>query len=357
MLYWGPTTITNGLYNIRYHIGNSTVWITINNVAMPYQLSGLNCGAVYEWQVQQICGPATGSNAGLSPWSTAAVFTTMACPNTCAAPTNLSASNVTQSSAVLHWGPLTTTTTLYNIRYRPSNSTVWTVVNNVAMPYQLGNLNCSAGYIWQVQKICGSTPGGNSELSPWSVGATFSTSQCMVPCAAPTGLGASDVMQTTAILHWGAVSGAVGYVVNYRPLNNTSPYITVTTTTNSISVTGLIAATGYVYQVRSICANGTVATNMSPWSVPFLFATSSALVVFPNPANEILRMTVNVTTTSNVTLQLRDSYGQLVLAATEMATEGLNEFKMNTSALSSGLYILTIKTNTETMTSKVFIMH
>jgi hypothetical protein len=356
-LHWGPVA-TGGLYNLRYHIGNSTTWIVLNNVTMPYQLGNLTCGTLYEWQVQRICSNSTPSTQ-LSAWSTAAVFTTMACtnPNPCETPTGLSTTNITQSSAVLHWGAVTTTSNLYNIRYHSANSTTWIVVNNVTMPYQLGNLNCSAGYVWQVQRICGTASGTNSELSPWSIGATFSTSPCIIPCAAPIGLSANDVTQTSAILHWGVVSGAVAYVVSYRPLNTTSPFITLTTNTNSILISGLNVGSVYTYQVRAICANGTIATNMSPLSVPYVFTTLSALVVFPNPANEILKMSVNVNSISTVTIQLRDSYGQLVSSVNETAAEGQNEFKINTSGVSEGLYLLTIKTNSDTLTSKVFVKH
>ena len=348
------------LYNIRYHSANSATWITLNNVSMPYQLGNLPCGTGFVWQVQQICGPSTGTLSALSPWSVSATFSTLACtnPNPCVAPTGLSTTNINQNSAVLHWGPVTTpVANLFNIRYRSANSTVWIVVNNVSSPYQLGNLSCSSGYVWQVQRICGTVSGTNTELSPWSTLHTFSTSPCMIPCAAPTELTANDITQTSAILNWAVVPGAVAYIVSYKPLNNTSAFITVTTNTNTITLNGLIANTSYTYQVKAICANGTVATNLSPLSAPYIFATPAALVIYPNPANEILRVAYLLNQGTPVTIQLRDSFGQLVLSANEIAVEGPNEFKLNTVGISEGIYLLTVITNSDTITSKVFIKH
>ena len=258
---------------------------------------------------------------------------------------------------MLHWGSVTTATNLYNLRYHSANSTVWIVVNNVTMPYQLGNLSCSAGYVWQVQRICGTASGTNSELSQWSIGSTFSTAPCLIPCAAPTELNATDITQTSAILHWNAVSGAVAYIVNYKPLNSTSAFITVTTNTNSITVNGLTASTAYTYQVRAICSNGTIAANLSPLSAPYIFSTPAALVVYPNPANEILRMSYLINQESAVTIQLRDSFGQVVSSVNEISVEGINEFKINTSGISEGIYFLTIITNSDTNVSKVYIKH
>ncbi|MES2747703.1 MAG: fibronectin type III domain-containing protein [Bacteroidota bacterium] len=354
-----PAASTNNHYNIRYHSGNSTTWITINNVTLPYQLGNLTCGTVYEWQVQRVCTTTPGTLSGVSPWSVGSTFSTLACtnPNPCATPTGLSTTNINQTSAVLHWGPITTAASLYNIRYHSANSNTWIVVNNVTMPYQLGNLSCSSGYVWQVQKVCGTASGTNFELSPWSTPTTFSTSPCIIQCAAPTELGSSNVSQTTANLYWNAVSGAVGYVVIYKPINSLSAFITVTASSNSIVISGLTTGTSYTYQVRAICANGTTATMMSSLSSPYVFTTLNALVVSPNPANGSIRMACFLAEESTVTIQLRDSYGQLVSSINEMGIEGSNEFTMNSESISEGLYILTIKTNSETITSKVFIKH
>ena len=357
VLHWGLAT-TTGVYNIRYHSANSTVWITLTNVSMPYQLGNLPCGTTFEWQVQQICGPASGTFSPLSPWSVGVAFSTLACPNPCVAPLELHSTNISQNGAVLHWG-LATTTGVYNIRYHSANSTAWITLTNVSMPFQLGNLHCGMGYVWQVQQICNTTPGTISGLSPWSVGATFSTLICPNPnpCAAPTELTVADLTQTSAVLHWGVVPGAVAYIVSYKPLNTTITFTTVTTNTNTITVTGLTPSTSYTYQVRAICASGTTASSLSPLSAPYVFATPAALVIYPNPANDVLRMSYLINQGSAVTIQLRDSFGQVVSSVNEIAVEGLNEFKVDTIGISEGIYFLTVTTNSDTKTSKVFIKH
>ena len=349
-----PNTTTH--YNVKYRADGNPNWITLNNVSSPLTITGLNCGGVYICQVQQVCSTSAGV-ATVSPWSTV-TFTIPPCQSPCVAPIELHSTNISQNGAVLHWESATTTG-IYNIRYHNANSTAWITLTNVSMPYQLGNLPCGTGYVWQVQQICNTTPGTISGLSPWSVGATFSTLTCSNPnpCAAPTELTAANLTQTSAALHWGVVPGAVAYIVSYKPLNNTSAFITVTTNTNTITITGLTPSTSYTYQVRAICASGTTASSLSPLSAPYLFATPAALVVYPNPANEILRISYLINQGSTVTIQLRDSFGQVVRSANEIATEGLNEFKIDTIGISEGLYFLTVITNSDTNTSKVYIKH
>ena len=358
VLYWGTTPIAGNVFNLRYRNINATAWITVNNVSLPYQLGNLACGNAFIWQVQRICNTTPGTVVSFSNWSVAANFNTLTCtnPNPCAIPTGLITTNINQNSAVLN-SVSPTSTGLYNIRYRRSNTTAWIFINNVSMPFQLGNLSCGSGYLWQAHRVCGTASGANSLVSDWSLISTFSTSLCVVPCSAPTELTANNITQTSAVLNWGAVSGAVAYIVNYRQANNTSALITVTATTNSITVNGLIPGASYIYQVRAICAIGTVGTNMSPFSINYLFTTPTALVIHPNPANDILRVSINLEQGESVNIQLRDSFGQLVSSINELALEGLNEFNINTVGISEGIYLLSVNTKSDTTVSKVFIKH
>ena len=80
-------------------------------------------------------------------------------------------------------------------------------------------------------------------------------------CGTPSGLASSSITTTSATVSWAAVSGASSYNVQYR-VNGTTTWTTVTSTTNSRSLTGLSANTTYQYQIQAVCS-GTSGTYSS----------------------------------------------------------------------------------------------
>ena len=138
-------------------------------------------------------------------------------------------------------------------------------------------------------------------------------------------------------LYWGAVSGAVGYVIIYKPVNSLSAFTTVTTSSNSIAISGLTSGTSYIYQVRAICANGTTTTNMSPLSSPYVFTTLNALVVFPNPANEKLNIHYNNNLYTNYSIS--DLAGKVIISNTINQLDDV----IDISSLQKGLYLFSAK--------------
>jgi hypothetical protein len=260
-----PASTPNSLYNIRYHNANSTAWIVVTNVSIPYQLGNLTCGTGYVWQVQQVCNSTVGTVPSLSEWSIGATFSTLACPNPCVTPIELHATNITQTGAVLSWGPNTTSNNLFNIRYHSGNSTAWILLNNVSSPYQLGNLPCGSGFEWQVQQVCGPTSGTLSGVSPWSIGSTFSTLACPNPCAAPTQISVAFTVQNGAVITWATPNTLTHYNVQYHADGNPN-WIVLNNVSSPLTLTGLNCGAVYICQVQQICSNSAGAATVSPWS-------------------------------------------------------------------------------------------
>jgi len=77
----------------------------------------------------------------------------------------------------------------------------------------------------------------------------------------PTGLSASNVSTTGATLNWNSVAGAT-YDVQYRATGTTT-WTTVSTATNSTTLSGLTSGTQYEAQVRSKCTSTTSAYSSS----------------------------------------------------------------------------------------------
>jgi len=88
-------------------------------------------------------------------------------------------------------------------------------------------------------------------------------------CATPSSLTASSITTSGATLGWAAVSGATSYNVQYK-LSSASTWTTTTSTTNSMALTGLTAASTYNFQVQAVCSSGT-----SAYSTASSFTTAS----------------------------------------------------------------------------------
>ncbi|MFM9009224.1 MAG: fibronectin type III domain-containing protein [Bacteroidota bacterium] len=101
---------------------------------------------------------------------------------------------------------------------------------------------------------------------------------CVPPgpsCGTPANLAASAITDTTAVITWGAVSGATTYSVQYRPAGSTFWNVS-NSASNSVALGGLSIGTSYEYQVRATC--GTVIGNYSASS---FFSTTNSLCPAP----------------------------------------------------------------------------
>lgn len=110
--------------------------------------------------------------------------------------------------------------------------------------------------------------GGGSRVS------LLSSLGCQTPtggsCAAPSGLNATSITQTTATVNWGAVSGAVTYNLQYK-VSTSATWTTITgLTATTRNLTGLTAATTYNYQVQTVCSSSS-----SSYSAASSFTTAS----------------------------------------------------------------------------------
>jgi hypothetical protein len=79
--------------------------------------------------------------------------------------------------------------------------------------------------------------------------------------------------------------------------------------------------------------------------------TNNSLKVYPNPANDVLNVSFNATSLATVTLT--DIFGRTVY--TSSVASGANNIVMNTSDLSTGMYILNVASENGSVSSKVTI--
>src|SRR5690606_5243303 len=86
--------------------------------------------------------------------------------------------------------------------------------------------------------------------------------------SAPSNLASSNVQATTATISWNAITGAT-YEYQYREVGSPT-WTTVSTSNNSVNLSGLNQSTQYEVQVRSLCN-----TDTSPYSSSVLFTTTT----------------------------------------------------------------------------------
>ena len=228
-------------YDVDYKPTSSGTWINAatDTTVTSIDLSGLTPSTTYDWRVRANCTAGTGSYVS-------AQFTTL---TPCDAPTGLTASSITQTTATVSWNAVSGATS-YDVDYKPTSSGTWTnaATDTTAISIDLTSLTAGTTYDWRVRTNCSS--GASSYVS-----AQFTTS---ATCDSPTGLTASSITQTTATVSWNAVSGATSYDVDYK-VDSSGTWINVATdtTATSLNLTGLTEGTLYDWRVRVNCSSGT----------------------------------------------------------------------------------------------------
>jgi hypothetical protein len=173
------------------------------------------------------------------------------------APTGLTTTNITNTSAQLNWGAVTGTTS-YSVQYKLSTASTWTSAGSTSgTTMTISGLSTNTAYNWQVKTDC----------SNYSATANFTTGNSGGTCNAPANLGSSSITSSSALVFWGAVSGATNYTVQYK-ISSSSTWMTAgTTAASNYTLTGLTASTTYNWKVKANC---------SAYSVVMAFTTSTS---------------------------------------------------------------------------------
>jgi hypothetical protein len=234
-------------YDVDYKLTSSGTWTNAATATATtsIDISSLATGVQYDYRVRANCSVGSTSY-------TSAQFTTL-CN---VAPTGLSASSVTNSSATLSWSASTGAVS-YDVDYKLTSSGTWTnaVTATAATSIDISSLATGAQYDYRVRANC-------------SVGSTsYTSAQFTTLCnVAPTGLSASSITNSSATLSWSASTGAVSYDVDYK-LTSSGTWTNAATATasTSVGISGLATGAQYNYRVRANCSVGTT----SPTSAQF----------------------------------------------------------------------------------------
>ena len=147
--FYGESMVTNADNNV--HIDNVQIgnpdggnWSEVGLSGNQLSLSGLTPKTKYEVQIRSNCGVTDGN----SKWTKAISFTTA---SECQLPDQLTATNITSSSATISWN--TYSQTGFSLRYNTDGED-WTIIDNATSPQALSSLAASTTYSVQVQLQC-----------------------------------------------------------------------------------------------------------------------------------------------------------------------------------------------------------
>lgn len=233
-------------YELSYKRKDETEYrvVKIDNPAtQSYKIIGLTTGEDYNVRIRSICdGNLT------STWNDTKTTTIYNGNINCRTPINLSVTDIRENRATLTWKP-TLGALYYNIRFKKTTDTEFTIYTSLDPQITLTNLTPSSNYHFDVQAIC-----DLKNVSFISERETFRTNGY---CPATTNIEfVTDANRSK--ISWDLVVTAEGYRVSWRK-NESSTWDSIDVkpiSTNSLLVTNLIPQTEYEFRVVVLCKDG-----------------------------------------------------------------------------------------------------
>ena len=218
-----------------------------NSITTSINVTDLEEGTLYTARVFAYC------NGEESLEYATYTFTTLPEAEPCLAPTDVSVTSISATTAEFSWTE-NGTATQWVVSFGAYGFNSETTVDTNSIEYT--ELVPHTGYSISVKAICGD--GNESEWSEWLTVPTIST-QCVVP----TDVSATNITATTVDLSWSENGTATQWEVEYGVSGFTQgDGTTITATSNPINFTGLIETTDYEFYVRAICGSD----DESEWS-------------------------------------------------------------------------------------------
>ena len=269
-------------------------------------------------------------------------------PEPCDAPTALTTSNITETSAELSWNG---TATGYEVRLNGGMPETVTAISKT-----FTGLTAGTAYTVEVRAVCASSQ------SAW-VSTSFTT-QNESGITAPTvnTLAATEVTHEAATLNGTITAGSEAITAQgfmYKASSATDWTTVAATGTNlSATVNNLTAETAYEYKAFATTASSTVegeVINFTTLAASGLADAESGAIkamIYPNPAKD--KATLSLTgLTANAKIIVSDLQGRII--QTEDLQAGSETYELNTSNYASGVYYIRILCGNNSNTQKLII--
>ena len=322
-----------GPHGFAHGTGNT---MTVQN--HPVVVTGLSPGNDYDVYVKTNCASES------SEWSLLTVASTP-----CLAPTALTVSNITMSSAIVSWtaGGLGT---MWEFQYWCVFYGNWQSVTLDTTCYAMTGLFTNMIYQIRVRSVCNAPVG-----SDWVEGEFSTLEEIPINCPAPTNLTAS-VDHTSVTLTWQqAPNTADEWHVNYRQ-NPDGAWSMVVTDHNLYTLHDLLPDVWYDINVIAHCADEVQSFESNTVTVQthgtgIQGHLESSVHLYPNPATETVIVAASDANITITGVEVYNVYGQIV--ETSYMASLQNRTTINISNLSAGLYHVRITTDSGVVTKKV----
>jgi hypothetical protein len=208
---------------------------------------------------------------------------------TCAPPTNVVISNVTNASAVVSFTPSATAVS-YTVRFYSIDSTAAgiTSINTITSPVTLTGLVAGRFHRVSVMSNCA---GGLTTSSAW-VGFQTTGGSNPAACTAPTNASVSALSPTSASIAFAGANGAGSYRVVYYAVGDSANAITQTVSGSPVVLSGLLPGTSYVARIFSNCSGATSTARLVTFRTP----------AAPVPCGAVTNVVVTATSASSATV-------------------------------------------------------
>ena len=264
-------------FEYQYMADDWSAWteakaLTSQNV----QIQGLTPNTKYYFRVRQTCG-----EDGNSAW-VETEFTTDREP--CRVPTELVASEITKTSAVLSWTPgeekkwhlywKKRTASSYNIEFVTEEPT-----------FKLTNLAPETEYQVSLVAVC-----GDDYYSGWYNDGNDFIFATEAKCVAPENLRVSDITTTSATFTWTPLNGETNWTLDLRRTDGTgSSYGTTISGEPTFTKTDLEPGVEYEVEVHANCGD------LSAEAAIAIFKTDEDIFIC-NPPTELKAIAISTTT-------------------------------------------------------------
>ena len=269
-------------------------------------------------------------------------------PEPCDAPTALTASNITETSAEVSWNG---TATGYAVRLNGGTPETVTATSKT-----FTGLTAGTAYTVEVRAVC--------ESSNSAVVSTSFTTQNESGITAPSvnTLAASNITHDGATLNGTITAGSEAITAQgfmYKASSATDWTTVAATGTNlSATVNNLTAETAYEYKAFATTASGTIEGAVESFTTlaasGLADAESGAIkaMIYPNPAKDKATLSLSGLT-ANAKIIVSDLQGRII--QTEDLQAGSETYELNTSNYASGVYYIRILCGNNVNTQKLVI--
>ena len=336
---WNGTATT---YELRLNGGEAETLTTTSK-----QLIGLPDNFTITVEVRAICGEQT------SEW-TSTTFTTLPVIEPCDAPTNLSASNITETTAEITW---TGSAEAYEFKLNGGTAETLTTTTKA-----LTGLTPATAYTVEVRAICG------EQTSEW-VSTSFTTleEQVVIVLGEVTTSPATNIANTSATLNGALVSAgeAENYTVGFA-LATVADFTledagvqnitaTLTEATFTATVNDLVEGQTYFYRAYITNEAGTAYGAVETFTLLGLtdaLANQIAVQLYPNPASDNATLDINGLN-QDAKIVISDLQGRIL--SQDNINAGTTRYTINVSEMTSGVYYIRIITDNVVSTQKLIV--